>query len=157
MPNDELKQERQRRAVCEIDGFRAALGPFVTAADTTRMPMIFTDAKTDDNSIIYVNEAFLAMTGHDEDEVIGQSFDFLMERGTDPEMLAEIRTSFEGGRGLEPLVRFRRKHGGAVWVSIFIMPVRNRVGILEQHFASFIDITRQKEEKDRLRALFDRP
>ena len=156
MPEDVLKTDRQQRAEAEVAAFRAGLGPFVTAADTTRMPMVFTDAKAPDHPIIYVNEAFLTLTGYDEHEVLGQSFDFLMKRGTDPEMLAEIQTAFEGGRGLEPMVRYRCKDGGTVWVLVFITPVRNGKGDVEQHFASFVNITRQKEEEDRLRAFFDR-
>ena len=156
MPNDVLKSKQQQRAEAEVDSFRDGLGPFVTAADTTRMPMLFTDAKVPDHPIIYVNQAFLTLTGYAEHEVMGQSFDFLMKRGTDPEMLAEIQSSFEGSRGLEPLVRYRCKDGSAVWLLIFITPVRNRDGTVEQHFSSFVNITRQKEEEDRLRALFTR-
>ncbi len=118
--------------------------------------MMFTNAKASDHPIIYVNEAFLTLTGYEEHEVMGQSFDFLMERGTDPEMLAELRTAFEGGRGLEPLVHYRCKNGIPVWLLVFIAPVRNREGDVEQHFASFVNITQQKEEEDRIRALFAR-
>jgi len=32
--------------------------------------------------------------------VLGQGFDFLMERGAKPETLAEIKTAFQGGRRL---------------------------------------------------------
>lgn len=150
------KTERQRHAEEEVRVFREALGPFVTAADTTRMPMIFTDAKSSDHAIIYVNQAFLTLTGYDEHEVMGQSFDFLMQRGTDPEMLAEIQSSFEGGRDLEPLVCYRCKDGSAAWLLVFITPVRASGGEVVQHFSSFVNITRQKEEEDRLLALFAR-
>ena len=156
MTKDARKSGQQESAEATIDGFREALGPFVTAADTTRMPMMFTDAKAPDHPIIYVNQAFLTLTGYDEHEVMGQSFDFLMQRGADPEMLAEIQTSFEGGRDLEPMIRYRRKDGSELWLLVFITPVRNKEGAVEQHFASFVNITRQKEEGDRLQALFKR-
>lgn len=156
MLKDVHKSEQQRGAEAEVDRFRDALGPFVTAADTTRMPMMFTDAKAPDHPIVYVNQAFLTLTGYAEHEVMGQSFDFLMQRGTDPEMLREIQVSFMGARELEPLVRYRCKNGDMVWLLVFITPVRNKDGDVEQHFASFVNITRQKEEEDRLRALFTR-
>ncbi len=156
MPEDVQKSGQQKNAEAEVDRFREALGPFVTAADTTRMPMVFTDAKAPDHPIVYVNQAFLTLIGYQEHEVMGQSFDFLMKRGTDPEMLAEIQTSFEGGRELEPLVTYRCKDGRMVWLLVFITPVRNKEGDIEQHFASFVNITRQKEEEDRLRVLFTR-
>ena len=37
------KSEEQKVAEGKIEGFRKALGPFVVAAETTRMPMVFTD------------------------------------------------------------------------------------------------------------------
>lgn len=156
MPEDVLKSKQQENAEARVDSFRDALGPFVTAADTTRMPMLFTDARAPDHPIIYANQAFLNLTGYEEHEVMGQSFNFLMRRGTDPEMLAEIQSSFEGGRDLEPLVRYRCKDGSAVWLLVFITPVRNKDGAVEQHFSSFVNITRQKEEEERLQALFRR-
>ena len=156
MSEDDRKFGQQKSAEAEVDRFREALGPFVTAADTTRMPMMFTDAKASGHPIIYVNQAFLTLTGYAEHEVMGQGFDFLMQRGTDPEMLREIQASFEGARDLEPLVRYRCKDGRMVWLLVFITPVRNKDGDVEQHFASFVNITRQKEEEDRLRALFTR-
>ena len=42
-----------------------------------------------------------------------------------------------------------------VWVTIFISPVRDEGGDVVQHFASFVDTTRHKEEENRLRFLLD--
>ena len=39
------KDQEQKAAEADVEGFRRDLGPFVIAADTTRMPMVFTDAK----------------------------------------------------------------------------------------------------------------
>ena len=91
MLEDVPKTERQRHAEDEVNRFREALGPFVTAADATRMPMVFTDAGAPDHPIVYVNQAFLTLIGYEEHEVMGQSFDFLMKRGTDPEMLRRFK------------------------------------------------------------------
>ena len=150
MLTDEGKSGEQNAAEGIVDEFRQALGPFVTAAETTRMPMMFTDAKHATYPVIFVNQAYLSLTGYDEHEVLGERFYSLMERGTDPEMLAEIQMSFLGSRDLEPIVRFRRKDDTAIWVSLFIAPVRTREGGVMQHFISFVDITRHKDEQDRL-------
>ena len=155
MPHDMGKSGQQEAAEADVEGFKEKLGPFVVAAETTRMPMVFTNAMASNHPIIFVNQAFLDLTGYDEHEVLGQSFDFLMERGTDPEALIEIRTVFEGARGLDTQVCYRRKDGSMVWVTIFISPVRDESGDVVQHFASFADITRHKEEEDRLRFLLD--
>lgn len=150
MATDDVKAGKQKAAEDIVDGFRRALGPFVVAAETTRMPMMFTDATSSRHPVIFVNQAFLDLTGYDEHEVMGEGFYSLMERGTDPEMLAEIRTSFGGARGLEPVVRYSRKDDSAIWVQIHISPVRTGEGDVAQHFISFVDVTRHKEEEARL-------
>jgi hypothetical protein len=53
------KSAEQKVAEGEVEGFREDLGPFVVAAETTRMAMVFTDAKKSDNPIIFANDAFL--------------------------------------------------------------------------------------------------
>ena len=38
------KSDEQKDAEAEVEGFRKELGPFVVAAETTRMAMLFADA-----------------------------------------------------------------------------------------------------------------
>jgi PAS domain S-box-containing protein len=155
MPNEENKSGEQKAAEAEVESFRKDLGPFVVAAETTRMAMVFTDAKEPGNPIIFANDSFLSLTGHDWKEVLGQSFNFLMARGADPEALAEIEAAFEGSSDSDPEIRYRRKDGSVFWASIYISPVRDEGGDVVQHFASFVDLTKHKQEKDRLRFLLD--
>lgn len=155
MPHDMDKSGQQEAAEADVESFKQKLGPFVVAAETTRMPMVFTDAKASNHPIIFANQAFLDLAGYEEDEVLGQSFDFLMERGTDPETVAELRTAFEGARDLNTQVRYHRKDDSVFWVMVVIHPVRDGDGYVVQHFASFVDITQHKEEEDRLRFLLD--
>jgi PAS domain-containing protein len=87
MPEIVIKSETQKVAEAKVEGFRSDLGPFVVAAETTRMAMLFMDAKEPGNPIIFANDAFLDLTGYDREEVLGQYFNFLMARGTDPDSL----------------------------------------------------------------------
>ena len=41
----------------------------------------------------------------------------------------------------------RRKDGIMFWAAIFISPVRDEGGEVVQHFASFVDLTKQKQEQ----------
>src|SRR5580700_7728685 len=68
----------------------------IVAAETTRMAMLFMDAKEPGNPIIVANDAFLDLTGYDREEVLGQCFNFLMAPGTDPDSLARIDIAFAG-------------------------------------------------------------
>jgi PAS domain S-box-containing protein len=93
MPNGENKSGEQKIVEAEVEGFRKDLAPFVVAAETTRMAMVFTDAKAPDNPIIFANNSFLSLTGYDREEVLGQSFNSLMARSTDPEVMTRVKAN----------------------------------------------------------------
>ena len=66
MPEITNKSEEQKVAEAEVESVRKDLGPFVVAAETTRMAMVFTDAKEQGHPIIFANDAFLSLTGASE-------------------------------------------------------------------------------------------
>ena len=155
MPEIIDKSDEQKAAEAEVEGFRKDLGPFVVAAETTRMAMVFTDAKASGNPIIFVNDAFLELTGYAREEVLGQSFNFLMARGADPEVLARIEATFAGNAAGGSEISYRRKDGSVFWSAIHISPVRDESGDVVQHFASFVDLTDHKQEQAQSRMLID--
>jgi PAS domain S-box-containing protein len=147
MPEITNKSEEQKVAEAKVEGFRKDLGPFVVAAETTRMAMVFTDAKEQAHPIIFANDAFLSLTGYDREEVLGHSFNFLMARGADPKALAQVEAAFVSGDDVGSEIRYRRKDGSVFWAALFISPVRDESGEVVQHFASFVDLTRHKQEQ----------
>src|SRR5687767_5184569 len=155
MPKIVNKSPEQVAAEADVDGFRQDLGPFVVAAETTRMPMVFTDAHEPGNPIIFVNDSFLLLTGYEREEVLGQSFKFLMARGADPEALAHIDAAFAGRAEGGAEICYRRKDGSVFWSAIFISPVLNASGDIVQRFASFVDLTEHKQEEAKSRILID--
>jgi PAS domain S-box-containing protein len=155
MPNAEDKSVKQKAAEADVDGFRKNLGPFVVAAETTRMAMVFTDARERGNPIIFANDSFLALTKYRRSEVLGQSFNFLMVQGTSRDALAAIQAAFESHPGDDLQIRCRRKNGRVFWATVLINPVRDEAGTVVQHFASFVDITEHKQEEEHLRFLLD--
>lgn len=152
MPN---KSEQQTKAEADVESFKNDRGPFVVAAETTRMAMVFTDAKQPDNPIIFANDSFLTLTGYARDEVLGQSFDFILAHAADAEARARIESQFLGGSGAGSQVRFRRKDGSEFWAALFISPVRLEDGDIVQYFASFIDLTAIKDEQTHSKMLID--
>lgn len=156
MTNDNNKSGEQKAAEANVDDFSKDLGPFVVAAETTRMAMVFTDAKVAGDPIIFANDSFLKLTGYEREEVLSQSFNFLMAQGANPDTLKTIEDVFRGeSSDRDPEIRYRRKDGTIFWATIFVSPVRDPGGIVVQHFASFMDTTRHKKEEDRLRFLLD--
>lgn len=57
MSDTRESSEQQDDAEADVDSFKEDLGPFVVAAETTRMPMVFTDARQANNSIIFANDS----------------------------------------------------------------------------------------------------
>ena len=60
-----------RRAREENEAAAAAKKDEQAAAETTRMPMVFTDAGAPHHPIIFANDAFLSLTGYGREEVLG--------------------------------------------------------------------------------------
>jgi PAS domain S-box-containing protein len=149
------KSDQQKSAEAEVESFRKDLGPFVVAAETTRMAMVFTDATKPDNPIIFANDSFLSLTGYDREEVLGKSFNFLMAHGADAEALTQIEVQFEGSSSSGAEVLYRRKDGGEFWAAVFISPVRDEGGDIVQYFASFVDLTQHKEDEAQSKMLID--
>jgi PAS domain S-box-containing protein len=149
------KSQEQKGAEAEVENFRKDLGPFVVAAETTRMAMVFTDAKEPANPIIFANDSFLALTGYDRAEVLGQTFSFVMVGGASPETSAQVQAALgESSEGsLE--ICCRRKDGGTFWAAIFTSPVRDETGKVVQNFVSFANVTKHKQEEEHLRFLLD--
>lgn len=155
MPAIVKKSRKQKQSEADVDGFRQDLGPFVVAAESTRMAMLFTDAKAAGNPIIFANESFLKLTGYERAEVLGQPFNFLMERGANLGARPRINEAFAGDHEARLEILDRRKDGTTFWAAIFINQVCDESGEVVQHFASLVDLTEQKQEAEHLRFLLD--
>jgi PAS domain S-box-containing protein len=119
------------------------------------MAMVFADAAKPDNPIIFANDSFLSLTGYDREEVLGKSFNFLMAHGDDAEVLTRIKAEFEGSFSSGTDVLCCRKDGGEFWAGLFISPVRDEGGDIVQYFASFVDLTKHKEDEAQSKLLID--
>lgn len=150
MPSERDKSKEQKAAESEVESFRKDLGPFVVAAETTRMAMVFTDAKEPNHPLIFANDSFLSLAGYSRTEIVGQSFDVLLGRPAEPAVLAQIEGAFAGSSEGDFEICFRRKDGSKFWAAVFISPVRDKGGDVVQHFASFVDVTKHIQEEAHL-------
>lgn len=149
------KSGEQQDAEAAVEAFRNRLGPFVVAAEKTRMPMIFTDAAHPDHPIIFANCAFLALTGYEREEVLAKSFKSLMAVGIDLDAMARVEAAFASDGASDSEIHYRRKDGSEFWASLLVSPVCDESGRVVQQFVSFVDLTRHRQEEARCKMLID--
>jgi len=145
------KSREQRRAEDEISKLQDELGPFVTAAESTRMPMIFTNAQSAGHPIIFANNSFLDLVGYSREELLGKDFGFLTARDADYETITGEKNQFDRKIHDDLEAMFRRKDGSNFWAAIFISPVLDAAGNVVQHFLSLINLTKYKRSVEALR------
>lgn len=115
--------------------------PFAAAVRATRMAMIITDPRRDDNPIVFVNDAFLTMTGYSRAEIMGRNCRFLQGRDTDASAVRQIRAAIDAKRDIAIDVLNYRKDGTTFWNALYVSPVTNEDGETVFFFASQLDVT----------------
>ncbi len=126
--------------------------PFAAAIRATRMPMLITDPRQDDNPIVFANNAFLRLTGYARDEVVGRNCRFLQGPQTDPAAIDEIRDAIRTRSDLAVDILNYRRDGTPFWNALYLSPVSNEEGELQFFFASQLDVTDRKQSEQDLMA-----
>ncbi|ESZ01651.1 PAS sensor protein [Mesorhizobium sp. LNHC209A00] len=126
--------------------------PFAAAIRATRMSMIITDPRRQDNPIVFANEAFLRLTGYERDEVLGKNCRFLQGPQSDKEAIAQIRAAIADETDISVDILNYRKDGSTFWNALYISPVSNDKGELQFFFASQLDVSDRKLWENRITA-----
>ncbi|KQT09818.1 PAS sensor protein [Methylobacterium sp. Leaf399] len=127
---------------------KVGAGTFVSAFSASRTPMVVTDPRLPDNPIIWVNDAFLALTGYAREEIEGRNCRMLQGEDTDAGTVSRITEAVAAGSPIDVEILNYRKDGSAFWNGMTIAPVRNEEGAVAYYFAAQADMT----EKHRLEA-----
>ena len=124
------------------DQFSGASGVlFERAMAQTRMAICLTDPKQDDNPIVFANRAFRALTGYEEEEIIGRNCRFLQGPQTDEEPLQQIRNAIaEEDVVVVELLNYR-KDGTTFWNALHLGPIYDDKGELVYFFGSQWDVS----------------
>ena len=123
---------------------------FFAAIETTRMPMLVTDPRQPDNPIVFINRAFLSMSGYEHHEIIGHNCRFLQGSETSKTTIAAIREAIQDRREISAEILNYRKDGSAFWNALYISPVYNQNKELVYFFASQLDVSRRRDAEEAL-------
>ncbi|QXI26346.1 histidine kinase famiy protein [Pseudomonas vanderleydeniana] len=128
---------------------------FFAAMQASRSAMIVTDPAQPDNPIIFANQAFLALTGYELNEVIGRNCRFLQGAETCKEARQQLQLAV--GRRHEVCLEVinYRKDGSSFWNELFIFPLFNEQGQLVYFFASQLDVSQRHDVELRMRRAQD--
>jgi diguanylate cyclase (GGDEF)-like protein/PAS domain S-box-containing protein len=101
--------------------------------------------------VIYINNAFLKVTGYRAGEVIGRSGDLLLGEETAQSELSLMREHLAQGNSAKAELLLYRKDSSTFWADINTVPIRNEYGQLT-HFVSVMrEATERKQAEEQLR------
>ncbi|MEE7494089.1 PAS domain-containing protein [Methylobacterium oryzae] len=115
--------------------------PFAAAVRATQMPMIVTDPAQYDNPIVFVNDAFLKLTGYTRLEVIGRNCRFLQGPDTEPAAVDRLSDSVRREENIRVDLLNYRKDGSTFQNALYVGPVRDEEGRVVYFFASQLDVS----------------
>jgi PAS domain S-box-containing protein len=121
---------------------------FFAAVEMTRMPMVVTDPNQPDNPIVFINRAFLDLTGFHEAELLGRNCRLLQGPDTDRNTVAEVRTAVQEQRAVAVDILNYKADGQPFWNALFIGPIFDQEGKLLYYFSSQMDITERRMSQD---------
>lgn len=108
------------------------------------------DARQPDMPLIYINEAFEAITGYPTAEVLGKNCRFLQGEDRNQPELDEMRAALKEGRSCRITIRNYRKDGSLFWNELFTAPVFDHEGQLTHYVGVQTDVTARKLAEEAL-------
>ena len=90
--------------------------------------MVITNPNSDDNPIVYINDAFERTTGYQRSRVIGRNCRFLQGPDTDPKAVQMIRDAIESGEDVSVDILNYRATGEAFMNRLLIAPISDGLG-----------------------------
>jgi diguanylate cyclase (GGDEF)-like protein/PAS domain S-box-containing protein len=112
-----------------------------------------TDLASGGPRIIYVNEAFTAMTGYSWDEAVGATPRILQSPRTDGAELDRLRRAIATWTPVEVELLNVRKDGTEFWVQFIVVPVTDEGGWFTHWVSIQRDVTSRRRRVNELRAM----
>lgn len=112
--------------------------------------IVVADARLPDLPLIYVNEAFSAISGYSAAEALGRNGRFLHRDDRDQAALDILRAALGAGEPCHVILRNYRKDGRLFWNDLRITPVHDSAGDLTHFVGAQTDITARVDAEQAL-------
>ena len=131
------------------------LQPFVHAVESSAVPIVISDPFEPDLPLVFVNQAFLRLTGYSEEEVLGRNCRFLQGPETSPLDTAAMRQAIEGEATISLEILNYRKDGTQFWNELHMAPMLDDNGELLYFIATQVDVTDRVARQNMLTTALD--
>jgi len=142
------------RDMTERNEREAQLRLYRTVMDAATVGITITDARREDNPLVYANRRFEELTGLDSEEMLGRNPRFAQSPRTDQRTVAEIRRAIDAGEPISVELINQRADGTEWYNGLDISPVYQDGELT--HFLGFQrDVTAARTQQNEL-AVLDR-
>ena len=121
--------------------------------DASQDGIVVAEQEGEDNILIYVNDAFEALTGYSRDDILYQDCRFLQAGDRDQRGLQLIREAIASGKPTRQVLRNYRKDGTHFWNELSITPVFNESDQLTYFIGVQKDVSQQVKAEQRVAQL----
>ena len=157
--NVQMRRGAPRPASRDAEGRPAVAGgttPFEAVLAAVGQAIAVFDASAPGHPVVFVNDAFRALTGYAAEEAVGRDFDFLHGPETDPAHAAALVAAMGEGRPLALEIRHHRRDGAAFWSRLHLDPVRESDGTITHFVAALSDASAEIAARGELLHMLDR-
>jgi PAS domain S-box-containing protein len=132
----------QSRLAAAVQASSARARAFATVAERSTSAIAFTDLS---RSIVWVNDAFVTLTGYTAEEARGRTPGALLQgEGTPPRDRATMREALAAARPCRLDTVNYRKDGTPYWVRVDLRPFHDEGGVLRGFTGSQLDVTAER-------------
>ena len=135
---------RERMSFRRVQNLANDLSQFVDALNHSDIV-----SKTDLlGNITYINDAFCAISGYSESELIGKPHSIIRHPDTPSSVFVTLWKTIQEGQIFKTTIKNRRKDGSSYYVNTTIIPMKNAKGDIVEYLAVRHDVTELISARD---------